>query len=93
MLGPCNPDYERRLNHKGQFVRLLDSVYIHTAKMLSFFLICLLCSRLHLSVGTRSSNEGKIPFQFAYITTKIGDFVPSGSMPIVDWSLEMINMS
>ena len=61
--------------------------------MLSYFLICLFCFLLHLSAGTRSSNEDKIPLHFAYITTKTGDFVASGSIPIVDWSLEMINIS
>ena len=59
--------------------------------MLSYFYICLLCSLLHLSAGTHSSNEGKIPLHFAYITTKTGGFVVSGGIPIVDWSLEMIN--
>ena len=59
--------------------------------MLSYFLICLLCSLLHLSAGTRSNNEDKIPLNFAYITTKTGGFVVSGAIPIVDWSLEMIN--
>ena len=59
--------------------------------MLSYFLICLFCSLLHLSAGTRSSNEDKIPLHFAYITTKTGGFVVSGGIPIVDWSLEMIN--
>ena len=56
--------------------------------MLSYLVIC---SLLHLSVGTNSSNEDKIPLHFAYITTKTGDFLASGGIPIVDWSLEMIN--
>ena len=56
--------------------------------MLSYLVIC---SLLRLSVGTNSSNEDKIPLHFAYITTKTGGFVASGGIPIVDWSLEMIN--
>ena len=56
--------------------------------MLSYLVIY---SLLHLSVGTHSSNEDKIPLHFAYITTKTGDFLASGGIPIVDWSLEMIN--
>ena len=59
--------------------------------MLSYLVICLLCSLLHLSVGTNSSDEDKIPLHFAYITTKTGGFVASGGIPIVDWSLELIN--
>ena len=59
--------------------------------MLSYFLIYLLCSLLHLSAGTHNSNEDKIPLHFAYITTKTGGFVVSGGIPIVDWSLQMIN--
>ena len=60
--------------------------------MLFYFFICLLCSLLHLSAGsTHSGNEDKIPLHFAYITTKTGGFVVSGGIPIVDWSLEMIN--
>ena len=56
--------------------------------MLSYLVIC---SLLHFSVGTHSGNEDKIPLHFAYITTKTGDFVVSGAIPIVDWILEMIN--
>ena len=59
--------------------------------MLSCLVIWLLCSLLHLSVGTNSSDEDKIPLRFAYITTKTGELVVSGGIPIVDWSLEMIN--
>ena len=55
--------------------------------MLSYFLIWMLCSLLHLSAGIRSSNEDKIPLHFAYITTKTGGFVVSGAIPIVNWSL------
>ena len=53
--------------------------------MLSYLVVC---SLFHLSVGTHSS---KIPLHFACITTKTGDFIVSGGIPIVDWSLEMIN--
>ena len=66
-------------------------MYTATVKMLSYLVICLLWPLLHLSVGTPSSNEDKIPLHFAYITTKTGGFVASGGIPIVDWSLEMIN--
>ena len=59
--------------------------------MLPYFLICLLYSLLHLSAGTRSGNEDKKPLHFAYITAITGDFVVSGGIPVVDWSLEMIN--
>ena len=54
-------------------------------------LYLVVCSLLHLSVGTHSSNEDKIPLHFACITTKTGDFIVSGAIPVVDWSLEMIN--
>ena len=56
--------------------------------MLSYLVICFL---LHLSASAHSSNEDKIPLHFAYITTKTGSFVVSGGIPIIDWSLEMIN--
>ena len=59
--------------------------------MLSCLVFGLLCSLHHVSANTRSSNEDKIPLHFAYITTKTGGFVASGGIPIVDWSLEMIN--
>ena len=59
--------------------------------MLAYLVICLLCFLIHLSAGTRTGNEDKIPLHFAYITTKTGGFVASGGIPIVDWSLEMIN--
>ena len=63
-------------------------IVVQSVIMLSYLVIC---SLLHLSVGTNSSNEDKIPLHFAYITTKTGDFLASGGIPIVDWSLEMIN--
>ena len=56
--------------------------------MLSYLV---LCSLLHLSASAYSNNEDKIPLQFAYITTMTGGFLASGGIPIVDWSLEMIN--
>ena len=59
--------------------------------LLSYLVICLLCSLLHLSVGAHRNNEDKSPLHFAYITTKTGDFIASGSIPIVDMALEMIN--
>ena len=62
-----------------------------TVTMYYCLVICLFCSLLYLSVGTHSSNGGKFPLHFAYITTKTGDFIVSGAIPIVDWSLEMIN--
>ena len=52
---------------------------------------CLFCSLFYLSVGTHSRNDGKFPLHFAYITTKTGDFIASGGIPIVDWSLKIIN--
>ena len=58
---------------------------------LSYLGICLLFSLLHLSVGTYSSNDDKFSLHFAYITTKTGDFVASGGIPIVDMALKMIN--
>ena len=62
----------------------MDCNYLHSTKMLSYFLICLLCSLPHLSAGSHSSNEDKIPLHFVYITTKTGGFVVSGGIPIVD---------
>ena len=66
-------------------------MYTATVTMLLYLVICLLCSLVHLSVGTNNSNEDKIPLHFAYITTKTGGHVASGSIPIVNWLLEMIN--
>ena len=66
-------------------------MYTATVTMVLYLVICLLCSLLHLSVGTHSSNEDKFPLHFAYITTKTGGFVAGGSIPVVDWLLEMIN--
>ena len=59
--------------------------------LLSYLVIVLLCSLLHLLVGTHISNEDKIPLHFAYITTKTGDFIASRGIPIVDLALKMIN--
>ena len=59
--------------------------------MYSCLVSCLFYSLLHLSVGTHSSNDGKFPLHFAYITTKTGDFVASGGIPIVDMALQIIN--
>ena len=66
-------------------------MYTATVTMVLYLVICLLCSLLHLSVGTNNSNEDKIPLHFGYITTKTGGHVASGSIPIVNWLLEMIN--
>ena len=66
-------------------------MYTTTVTMLSYLVIGLLCSLLHLPVGTHSSNEDKIPLHFAYITSKAGGFVANGSIPIVNWLLEIIN--
>ena len=59
--------------------------------MYSCLVICLFCSLLHLSFGTHSSNDGKFPLHFAYITTKTGGFIASGGIPIVDMALKLIN--
>ena len=56
-----------------------------------YLVIWLLCSLLRLSVGTHSSNEDKLSLHFGYITTKTGDFIASGGIPIVDMALKMIN--
>ena len=66
-------------------------MYAATVTMLLCLVICLLCSMVHLSVGTHSSDGDKIPLHFAYITTRTGGFVASVGIPIVDWSLELIN--
>ena len=66
-------------------------MYTATVTMLSYLVIGLLWPLLHLSVCTHSSNEDKIPLHFAYITSKTGGFVANGSIPIVNWLLEIIN--
>ena len=73
------------------FTETVSVMYTATVTMLLYLVICLLCSLLHFSVGTHSSNEDKTPLHFAYITSKTGGFVASVGIPIVDWSLEMIN--
>ena len=59
--------------------------------LLSYLVTVLLFSLFHLSIGTHISNEDKIPLHFAYITTKTGDTIASGGIPIVDLALQMIN--
>ena len=35
--------------------------------------------------------NGLLPLRFSYITTKTGEFISSGSIPVVDLALEQIN--
>ena len=62
-----------------------------TVTMYSRLIVCLFWSLFYLSVGTHSSNDGKFPLHFGYITTKTGDFIASGGIPIVDLALQIIN--
>ena len=59
--------------------------------LLSYLVTVLLFSLFHLFIGTHISNKDKIPLHFAYITTKTGDTIASGGIPIVDLALQMIN--